>query len=293
MEFKEELKKYAEIINCELEKYIIKDDVIEKRLNESVEYSLMAGGKRLRPVLMLATYKLFRKDFENVFPYAVAMEMIHNFSLIHDDLPAIDDDDFRHGKPTNHKAFNESTAILAGDMLLNKAYIVLGKELYENRNNKEVKLRAFYEFANAVERMIIGEYVDTEFEGQVISGDYLEYMHKNKTGALIKVSIRIGAMLAGASEFDLERLTQYGENIGLAFQIKDDILDIVGDEKVLGKPVGNDVEKQKSTFVSKYGLEEANNILEKVIKEAIEIIDRYPNGAFLRELAIYIKDRKK
>ena len=293
MNFKDELIKYAGIVNTELEKILIKDDVIEKKLNDSVEYSLMAGGKRLRPVLMMATYKLFKEDIDKVFPFAVSMEMIHNFSLIHDDLPGIDDDDFRHGKPTNHKAFGEATAILAGDSLLNRAYLNLGLELAKNDIDRDLKIRAFNELSNGVDRMIIGEYVDTEFEGQKISSDYLEYMHKNKTGALIKASIRIGAILAGASEEDLEKLSIYGENIGLAFQIKDDILDIVGDETILGKPVGNDVEKQKSTFVSKYGLEESQRILENVTKEAIDIIENYSNGEFLKELAIYIKDRKK
>ncbi len=293
MNFKEELKKYAKIMDAEIDKKVIRDDVIEKKLNKSVEYSLMAGGKRLRPILMIATYELFKNDYEKVFPFAISMEMIHNFSLIHDDLPAIDDDDFRHGKPTNHKEFGEATAILAGDMLLNKAYVLLGEELLKNNGDTNLKIRAFNELTHGVDRMIIGEYVDTEFEGQKISDDYLEYMHKNKTGALIKASIRIGAILAGASEEDLENLTQYGENIGLAFQIKDDILDIVGDEKVLGKPVGNDIQKHKSTFVTKYGLEEATNRLENVTKEAIEIINKYPNGEFLKELAIYIKDRKK
>jgi len=293
MNFKDELIKYAGIINTELEKVLIKDDVIEKKLNDSVEYSLMAGGKRLRPVLMMATYKLFKEDIDKVFPFAVSMEMIHNFSLIHDDLPGIDDDDFRHGKPTNHKAFGEATAILAGDSLLNRAYLNLGLELAKSDIDRDLKIRSFNELSNGVDRMIIGEYVDTEFEGQKISSDYLEYMHKNKTGALIKASIRIGAILAGASEEDLEKLSIYGENIGLAFQIKDDILDIVGDETILGKPVGNDVEKHKSTFVSKYGLEESQRILENVTKEAIDIIENYPNGEFLKELAIYIKDRKK
>lgn len=293
MNFKDELIRYAGIVNTELEKRLVKDDVIEKKLNNAVEYSLMAGGKRLRPVLMIATYKLFKDDIEKVFPFAVAMEMIHNFSLIHDDLPGIDDDDFRHGKPTNHKAFGEATAILAGDSLLNKAYLTLIEEILKDEEDRELKLKSFNELACGVDRMIIGEYVDTEFEGQKISSDYLEYMHKNKTGSLIKASIRIGAILAGASDEDLESLSKYGENIGLAFQIKDDILDIVGDEKILGKPVGNDIEKQKSTFVSKYGLEEANNKLENVTREAVDIIDSYSNGEFLKELALYIKDRKK
>ena len=293
MNFKDELKKYANIINNEIEKKLIKDDVIEKKLNAATEYSLMAGGKRIRPVLMLATYNLFKQDIETVFPYAISMEMIHNFSLIHDDLPGIDNDDFRHGKPTNHKAFGEATAILAGDLLLNKAYVVIAGELSKKSANIDLKIKAFNELTYGVERMIIGEYVDTEFEGQKVSDDYLEYMHKNKTGALIKASIRIGAILAGASEEKIEKLSKYGECIGLAFQIKDDILDVIGDVEELGKPVGNDIEKHKSTFITKYGLEESINRLNKITEDAIAIIGEFENGEFLKELAIYIRDRKK
>ncbi|MBP3596106.1 MAG: polyprenyl synthetase family protein [Clostridia bacterium] len=293
MNFKDELKKYANIINNEIEKTLIKEEVIERKLNEATEYSLMAGGKRIRPVLMLATYNLFKKDIEVVFPYAVSMEMIHNFSLIHDDLPGIDNDDFRHGKPTNHKAFGEATAILAGDLLLNRAYLLLGQEFTKNLDNIDLKIRAFNELTSGVERMIIGEYVDTEFEGQKVSDDYLEYMHKNKTGALIKASIRIGAILAGASEENVEKLSKYGEYIGLAFQIKDDILDVIGDVEELGKPVGNDIEKHKSTFITKYGLEESINRLNKITEDAVAIIGEFENGEFLKELAIYIRDRKK
>lgn len=293
MNFKDELKKYANIINEEIEKKLVKDNVIEKKLNDATEYSLMAGGKRIRPVLMLATYNLFKQDIENVFPYAISMEMIHNFSLIHDDLPGIDNDDFRHGKPTNHKAFGEATAILAGDLLLNKAYLLLGQELAKSSSNIDLKIKAFNELTNSVERMIIGEYVDTEFEGQKVSDDYLEYMHKNKTGALIKASIRIGAILAGASEEKIEKLSRYGECIGLAFQIKDDILDVIGDVEELGKPVGNDIEKHKSTFITKYGLEESISRLNKITEDAVAIIGEFENGEFLKELAIYIRDRKK
>lgn len=164
MEFREELKQYNDIINKELEKYIRKNECLEHKLNESVEYSLMAGGKRLRPTLMLATYKIFKEDYEKCMPYAVAMEMIHNFSLIHDDLPGIDNDDFRHGKPTNHKQFNEATAILAGDSLLNYAYLTISRDMQKEMLNE--KILAFYEISSAVDRMIIGEYVDTEYEGK-------------------------------------------------------------------------------------------------------------------------------
>lgn len=292
MEFKTKLKEYKDLIDIELQKYINKEKCFEQKLNKSIEYSLISGGKRLRPILILSTYELFKKDIEKCFPFAISMEMIHNFSLIHDDLPGIDNDDFRHGKLTNHKMFNEATAILAGDSLLNYAYLIISKEL-QGKFSKN-KLDCFYELSSAVDRMIIGEYVDTEYEGKQILIDQLEYMHKNKTGALIRASVRIGAILADAPEEDLERLTKFAEIIGLSFQIKDDILSEIGDEKVLGKPVGNDRKRGKCTYVSKYGIEKSEEELEKNIKNALEIIEIYGDKAeFLKNLAIYIKDRKK
>lgn len=238
MEFKEELKEYVNLVNEELKKHIRINSCPEKTLNKAVEYSLISSAKRLRPILMLSAYKLFKEDYEKTFPFAIALEMIHNFSLIHDDLPGIDNDDFRHGKPTNHKKFNEATAILAGDSLLNSAYMLISKDILNEKdeNMKNLKLKCFFELTNGVDRMIAGEYVDTEFEGMEISEDYLEYMHKNKTGALIKVAVIIGATLSSkATKEDIEKLTKYAENIGLAFQIKDDILSEIGDEKILRK----------------------------------------------------------
>lgn len=295
MEFKVQLKKYQEQVNNELEKYLRKKDVPEKVLNNSMEYSLMAGGKRLRPILVIATYEIFGKNINKCIPYAVAIEMVHNFSLIHDDLPGIDNDDFRHGKPTNHKKFNEATAILAGDGLLNQAYIVISEDLIKSEGEElKNKLKVFNEFSTAVDRMIVGEYIDTEYEGKQITDEYLEYIHKNKTGALLKLCVRMGAILANANEKDLEKLTKYAEKIGLAFQIKDDILSEEGNEEILGKPVGNDKELEKCTYVSKYGLQGAKKILEEITKEAIEELKEYGDKAeFLRELALYIKDRNK
>ena len=295
MEFKVQLKKYQEQVNNELEKYLRKKDVPEKVLNNSMEYSLMAGGKRLRPILVIATYEIFGKNINKCIPYAVAIEMVHNFSLIHDDLPGIDNDDFRHGKPTNHKKFNEATAILAGDGLLNQAYIVISEDLIKSESEElKNKLKVFNEFSTAVDRMIAGEYIDTEYEGKQITDEYLEYIHKNKTGALLKLCVRMGAILANANEKDLEKLTKYAEKIGLAFQIKDDILSEEGNEEILGKPVGNDKELEKCTYVSKYGLQGAKKILEEITKEAIEELKEYGDKAeFLRKLALYIKDRNK
>jgi geranylgeranyl diphosphate synthase type II len=295
MDFKVQLKKYQEQVNNELEKYSGKKDVPEKILNNSMEYSLMAGGKRLRPILVIATYEIFGKNINKCIPYAVAIEMVHNFSLIHDDLPGIDNDDFRHGKPTNHKKFNEATAILAGDGLLNQAYIVISEDLIKSESEElKNKLKVFNEFSTAVDRMIAGEYIDTEYEGKQITDEYLEYIHKNKTGALLKLCVRMGAILANANEKDLEKLTKYAEKIGLAFQIKDDILSEEGNEEILGKPVGNDKELEKCTYVSKYGLQGAKKILEEITKEAIEELKEYGDKAeFLRKLALYIKDRNK
>ena len=296
MEFKQELKKYQEEIEKELEKYINKKPCPERTLNEAMEYSLMAGGKRIRPILALATYKLFEQDTEKCMPYIAAIELMHTFSLIHDDLPGIDNDDFRHGKLTNHKKYNEATAILAGDGLLNQAYMVISQDLMKTKNQEELsrKLKIFYEFTYMLERMIAGEYVDTEFEGKPISSEYLEYMHKNKTGAFIRYSVRTGAILANCDEENLQKLTSYAEKIGLAFQIKDDILSVEGDELITGKPVGNDEARHKCTYVTKYGLEEAKNILAKITSEAVEIMDSFgEKGEFLKELALYIMNRNK
>ena len=295
MDFKVQLKKYQEQVNNELEKYLRKKDVPEKILNNSMEYSLMAGGKRLRPILVIATYEIFGKNINKCIPYAVAIEMVHNFSLIHDDLPGIDNDDFRHGKPTNHKKFNEATAILAGDGLLNQAYIVISEDLIKSESEElKNKLKVFNEFSTAVDRMIAGEYIDTEYEGKQITDEYLEYIHKNKTGALLKLCVRMGAILANANEKDLEKLTKYAENIGLAFQIKDDILSEEGNPDVTGKPVGNDKEHNKCTYVSVFGIEGAKKELEKITNEAVEILEYYGDKAeFLKQLAIYIKNRNK
>ena len=295
MDFKEELKQYQNLVNEELEKYVETEKCPEEILNRSMEYSLMAGGKRLRPILVIATYQIFKEDIQECMPFAIAIEMVHNFSLIHDDLPGIDNDDFRHGQPTNHKQFNEATAILAGDSLLNNAYRVISKTLEDsNKEGLFKKIKVFHEFSEAVDKMIRGEFVDTEVEGKQISEETLEYIHKNKTGALLTLCVRMGAILAEAPQEDLERLTSYAEKIGLAFQIKDDILSEEGDEKILGKPVGNDKILEKCTYVSKYGLSGAKEKLENLTKEAIEELQIYHEKAeFLVELAKYIKERNK
>jgi len=296
MVFKDELKKYQNYIDDELDKYFKDDNTYEKRLRESMRYSLLAGGKRIRPILMFATYRLFKEDYEKCLPYAIAMEMVHNASLIHDDMPCIDNDDFRHGKPTNHKMYDECTALLAGDALFNYSNIVITDDLRDELDIKQIsmKIMALNEFVKAKDRMIAGEYYDTVSEGEILTLDQLEYMHRNKTGELIKESVRIGALLAGCSSQELQVLTTFAENIGLAFQIKDDILSEIGDSKKTGKPVGNDREMNKATYVTKYGLERAQEMLDDVINEAMTGIRIFGDKSeFLLDLALYIKDREK
>jgi len=295
MDFKQKLENYQKIINEELEKYMTEKDCPEKMLYRAMKYSVMAGGKRLRPILVIATYQLFNEDIEKCMPYAIAIEMVHNSSLIHDDLPGIDNDDIRHGKPTNHKQFNEATAILAGDTLQNKPYEIISQDLMESKPEElSKKIRVLEEFAQATKNMLSGQFVDTQSEGKSISEETLKYIHQNKTGAFLKLCVRMGAILAKAPEKDIENLSIYAEKIGLAFQIKDDILSEEGDEKTLGKPVGNDKKLEKCTYVAKYGLENAKEILRKTTKEAIARLEQYGQKAeFLKELALYIENRNK
>lgn len=289
---KERLKEYTSLINNELDKLIKVENCPEKELLESMKYSLMAGGKRLRPALVLEGYRLFKPDYENAIPFACAMEMVHTFSLIHDDLPAIDNDDLRRGKPTNHKVFGESTAILAGDGLLDFAYKVIANDL-QNPENIENKVKAFKIFSDNVFDMIKGEYVDVENEGKDILLSELMYMHDNKTAALIRASLTIGATLAGASDSEIKVLTEYANIIGLTFQIRDDILGEVGDEKVLGKPIGHDKTNGKCTFVTVLGMEEAKKQLEQKTDEALNVLVKFSNynTDFFNELAVFIKER--
>lgn len=289
---KERLKEYSELVNKEFDRIFDIPDCPEKELRESMKYSLTAGGKRLRPALILEGYRLFKPDYEKALPFACAMEMIHTFSLIHDDLPAIDNDDLRRGKPTNHKVYGESTAILAGDALLNKAYDILSSDL-SNGENVDNKIKAFNIFTKAVDNMIKGEFVDIDLEGKKITEEQLMYMHNNKTGALIKGSLLIGAILAGAENNALNILEEYAEIIGVNFQIKDDILSETGDEKILGKPIGNDKIRGKCTFVTLFGLEEAKEKLEKYTQKAVEKIKELDlDTEFFAELAIFIKERE-
>jgi len=291
---KDELKEYGHLINNALEKYLEAKDENSRLVYEAMQYSTFAGGKRLRPVLLLATYRLFKEEIKTAIPFAAAIEMIHTYSLIHDDLPAMDDDDYRRGKLTNHKVFGEGIAILAGDGLLNKAYEVLLNEIMKAKDPMIVSQAAsIIGNAAGVRGMIAGQVADIISEDQEISSKDLDYIHAHKTGALIEAAMVSGAILADAKSQDIEKIQQVGKNLGLAFQIKDDVLDIIGDEKQLGKKIGSDEAKEKSTYPKLYGLDACQRMIQELTEESNRILDEYlPQSKFLKELNNYLMDRK-
>lgn len=293
MAFKEDLKTKSAYIEDLLKQYMPKEEGYQKTIFEAMNYSLSSGGKRLRPILTLESAKIIGGDVKEVIPFCVAIEMIHTYSLIHDDLPAMDNDDFRRGKPTNHKVFVDGMATLAGDALLNYAFEIMLKESL-GKENSDVRLKAIYEIARGagIYGMIGGQVVDIESENKSIEKEKLDFIHMNKTAAMIIGCMRAGAIMGNACEDDLQNITKYAKNIGLAFQIVDDILDIVGDEKALGKPVGSDIENHKSTYPSLIGLDESKKVATDLIKEAKDSIRKISGESrFLEDLADYIISR--
>ncbi len=293
MEFKQVLKEKIGYIGKLLNEYMPKEEGYQKTIMEAMNYSLKAGGKRLRPILTLESCKAVGGMEEDAIPFAVAVEMIHTYSLIHDDLPALDNDDLRRGKPTNHKIFGDAMATLAGDALLNYAFeVMLSSSIDKDNPNKYLK--AINEIAThaGIYGMIGGQVVDIESENKVIEKEKLDFIHLNKTAAMIVGCMRAGAIIGGASEDELQRITKYGKNIGLSFQIVDDILDITGDEKTLGKPIGSDIENHKSTYPSLLGLEKSREIAKELISDGKTSIEGLPSEVeFLHQLADYIVSR--
>ena len=294
MEFKQALKERANQVESLLKQYMPKEEGYQKTIIEAMNYSLSAGGKRLRPILAIEACSIVGGNIEDVIPFAVAIEMIHTYSLIHDDLPALDNDDLRRGKKTNHIVFGEDMAILAGDALLNYAFeVMLSNSIDKDNPNKYLKAINEIAKTSGIYGMIGGQVVDIQSENRQISKERLDYIHNNKTAAIIIGCMRAGAIIGNATEEQLENITKYAKNIGLSFQIVDDILDIIGDESKLGKKVGSDIENQKSTYPSLIGLEESKKVAYELIKEAknsIELIDS--NSKFLNGLADYIIDRE-
>lgn len=306
-DFEKKYNQWVECINDALAGIIIEKDTPEKNIYKAMRYSLMAGGKRIRPVLSLAVSEMLGGKVDEILPYACAIELIHTYSLIHDDLPAMDNDDYRRGKPTNHKVFGEAMAILAGDGLLTFAFELMTNALIEDagkinekygleaagRLSARIKAINYIARAAGVSGMVGGQVVDMESENRVIDKQLLEYMHRCKTGALIKASVIVPALILEAGEKDVECLEMYAESIGLAFQIKDDIFDVEGNAALLGKQTGRDITRNKATYVSLYGIEEARSMLDDLIEKGISALDRFKDkAAFLRSLAYYIKERE-
>lgn len=294
MDLKNYLKECLARVDRALDGYLPAEDTLPVALHKAMRYSVFAGGKRIRPVLMIAACEAVGGDAERVLPAACAMEMIHTYSLIHDDLPAMDDDDFRRGRPTNHRIFGEATAILAGDALLTEAFILLSDAQINARVPAEIRCRVLHTIARCAgsQGMVGGQVVDMESEGKAIDFPTLEYIHTRKTGALILAAMQAGALLGGADQASLTALTRYGEAAGLAFQIADDILDVVGDQAVIGKDVGSDQERGKATYVALLGLEEAR-VRARELRD-LGVAALAPLGAPaepLRRIAHYIVDR--
>ncbi|TAN45090.1 MAG: polyprenyl synthetase family protein [Nitrospirae bacterium] len=267
-----------------------------KVLNDSIVHSLSAGGKRIRPVLCMAAYEACGRKGEDVLPYASAIEFIHTYSLIHDDLPAMDNDDLRRGKPTNHKVFGDGMAILAGDGLLTEAFSLLSDKSYnKNSISDHALVRAIREIAHGagIHGMVGGQAQDLLSENSEPDENTLSFIHSRKTAALITSSVRIGGIFAECGEDALLHLTRYGTNIGLAFQVVDDILDVEGETEVIGKPKGSDEKKKKMTYPKLYGLEKSKEKAKELINNAIESLTEFGDKAEpLRRIALYLYDRK-
>lgn len=291
MNFREELAKKALLVEEALDRYLPSPDTYPPLIHQAMRYSVMGGGKRLRPVLVMSGAEVVGGMAADVLPAACAVEMIHAYSLIHDDLPAMDDDDYRRGKLTNHKVYGEAVAVLAGDALLTLAF----KLLTENKSScPDNVLRVINEIAEGAGTfgLVGGQVVDTCSVSDSADEATLEYIHRHKTGALYRVSIRAGAILAGASEEQLACLTEYAEQLGLAFQIVDDILDIEGDEKKTGKPVGSDIKNKKLTYPALFGLEKSKGKARLAAEKAREALKPFGKEAdFLRAMVQFVIER--
>lgn len=287
------LKTKRELVDSNIEYHLNKLEY-PNVIAEGMRYSVLNGGKRLRPILLIMVLELFDKKIDLGLPIAVAIEMIHSYSLVHDDLPALDNDDYRRGKLTTHKKFGEAEAILIGDALLTHSFSVITDETKGVTSDKLVKIIGMVSRYAGINGMIGGQTVDIESEKKRVSLETLKYIHENKTGKLIKLPVEIGAIISEATEEEYKALENYADGIGLAFQIKDDILDIEGDFEKIGKPIGSDLELEKTTYPSIFGIEKSKEILKEVISDAKRSLNIFPDEkikVFL-ELADYIGIRE-
>jgi geranylgeranyl diphosphate synthase type II len=291
------LQEKKERVDSALERYLPKKEELTSNLHKAMQHSLFAGGKRIRPILSIASFEAAGGKGERILPFACALEMIHTYSLIHDDLPAIDDDDYRRGKPTCHKVFGEAIAILAGDGLLTEAFRLMtirpGKD--NSSSDDAVVLDLINEVAQAagVFGMVGGQVVDIESEGKAVDLPTVQYIHTHKTGAMILASVRVGAKLGGAKEPLLKALTRYGESLGLAFQVADDILNVEGKAALMGKKTGSDLCKGKATYPSVLGVEESKTRSKELVKMALDALTLLgPEADPLREIARFVIARE-
>ncbi|MBW2630365.1 MAG: polyprenyl synthetase family protein [Deltaproteobacteria bacterium] len=293
MLLEEYLETKKKIVDRALEEYLPKRDGFSSEISESMRYTLFAGGKRIRPVLCMASAETVGGSANTVLPVACAIEMIHTYSLIHDDLPSMDDDDYRRGKPSNHKAFGEGVAVLAGDALLTEAFCLLSGRTPGISPEKSLSIIHEISTTAGFQGMIGGQMADLRAEGKEVDMERVNYIHTHKTQALITVSIRAGAIVASASEDDMNALSEYGRKTGLAFQIADDILDIESCREILGKDTGSDEGSKKATYPALIGLKESKEKTRKLVEDALSDISRFDEKAEpLRMIARFIAERK-
>ena len=297
MNISEEITKRASDIETRIKGFLPEQYEYQKTIVDAMSYSVLAGGKRLRPMLMEASYQMFGGEGEELDAFMAAIEMIHTYSLVHDDLPAMDNDLYRRGKKTTHAVYGEAMGVLAGDALLNFAFETVADAMVRSAGDMRVA-KAFAVLAKkaGIYGMIGGQVVDVESEkkGQQIDRDCLDFIYRLKTGALIEASLMIGAILAGASEEEVLLMEEAGTKLGLAFQIQDDILDVTSSLEVLGKPIGSDARNEKATYVAFEGLEKAGAEVERLSREAVAILDGFKREhTFLRELFMYLIHRDR
>ncbi|MCK4956817.1 MAG: polyprenyl synthetase family protein [Candidatus Cloacimonetes bacterium] len=288
---KRDLKEKRELVNIEIDRFLPRKDEFPKQIHKAMRHTLFAGGKRLRAYLMINAYRLFDENISQTFIVAGAIEMLHTYTLIHDDLPAIDNDDIRRGRKSCHVVYGDDIALLAGDALLVSAFEAIS--LAELDERLKIQLIAELSKESGSTGLIGGQVVDIMSEGKKVSKKTLEYIHKNKTARLINLPIRFACYLAKASNEDQKRLEEFGSKLGLAFQIVDDILDVEGDESTLGKTIGKDSNVEKATFPAIYGLEKSRDMATKLIEEAKTLLQPYGDkGKMLSLLSEYVLTRK-
>jgi geranylgeranyl diphosphate synthase, type II len=295
MDVKTRMKEYASMVNEALDRYLPECTGLQKNVIEAMRYSAMAGGKRIRPILVLEFCRACGGDIEAAMPFACATEMVHTYSLIHDDLPCMDDDDLRRGRPSCHVKFGEATALLAGDALLSLAFETALCDNYRSKLRPENVISAARLLAEAsgASGMVGGQIIDLESEGKRVSLDTLEFMHKKKTGAMIVAAAKMGCVIAGAEPGRVAAAENYAGCLGLAFQIIDDLLDVTSDDQTLGKPVGSDSVNEKTTYITHLGTEKSKLLVEKLTDEAIAYLSAFDDRMFLSALAELLAARDR